>query len=104
MALSLSRYTWRHNRVLQHLAEATETAVEAARETRPAGNQALVFIKEGEKGWATSGRGRSPGILDMAQDWRLAMDLKSERCHYPQEIKETGQRPDIVVYSEEAGS
>ena len=104
VALGLGRYTWRHNRVLTHLAEAVGTAIEEANKTTPAAKGPMKFVREGDRAWSIESRGKPPSLLDHAQDWKMAMDLKGSSHPYPQEIKETGQRPDIVVYSRTAKS
>ena len=100
VALSLGRYTWRHNQVLHHLAQAAEEAIGLANAaTKEAGpTQQKGFVRAGESGGASQGRMAPTSILAAAQDWRLATDLKG-RGWYPPEIRETGQRPDIVLYS-----
>lgn len=45
------------------MAEGTEIAVEAARETKPTTNHTPRFVREGERSWAIEGRGKPHNIL-----------------------------------------
>jgi len=75
ISLASGRYTWRHNQVLQKVVQAVDEArvLPAARER---------------------------GILQGANDWKIAADLSGMRA-YPAMVAECGARPDIVVTSEQ---
>ena len=102
VALGLGRYTWRHNKVLHHLAQAAEEAVGLANAaTGEDRSQHKKFVRPGESGQRAHRRVTPSSILAGAQDWAVATDLKG-RGRYPKEIRETGQRPDIVLHSAES--
>ena len=92
MALSLGRYTWRHNEVLSKICLAVEAAlvinekefIHAADSTTSGGTPATQPVRS---------------ILQTANDWKLAADLDGSR-NYPACMKQSGLRPDMVVYSE----
>ena len=77
VALGLGRYTWRHNRVLEVLVRSVEMAITQAK----------------EKGTAAQ------SLLDGYTDWTLSSDLKSSTRPHPEAVRQTGQRPDAVIYS-----
>ena len=57
------------------------------------------FLKEGTKTTSKiESNMKHGGLLGGADDWVISADLPNQR-DYPSEIKETGQRPDIVVFS-----
>ena len=100
VALADGRYTWRHNRVLEEVALSifSNLEPEAASETAPA----KVFCSEGgKKKWIGRKQGalKSENVLGSATDWEIAADLPDWR-NYPHTVKETGRRPDIVLWSE----
>ena len=100
VSLADGRYTWRHNRVLQELALTIFANLEP--ETSNVTAPAKVFYTEGGKRrWI--GRKQGPctneNLLGSATDWELAADLPDWR-NYPPILKETGLRPDIVLWSE----
>ena len=97
VALAAGRYTWRHNRVLSALVEILQKGIAISNKAVPSEKQ--YFIKEGSKKPTTIETNRSRnGLFDGAKDWIVSADLPNEE-EYPAEIKESNQRPDIVVYS-----
>ena len=63
----------------------------------PSGKQ--FFLKEGTKKPSAIEINRNRrGLFEGTDDWIVSADLPNER-EYPPEIRETNQRPDIVVYS-----
>ena len=103
VALANGRYTWRHNKVLEELTQAI-----FCNQKPPTSRSAPVttFVSEGGKEKWTglcqvlSDEGTSKNLLGPAKDWIVAADLPDWRGSYPDIVKETGQRPDIVVWSE----
>ena len=58
-----------------------------------------VVVKEGKHDKATKTR-REPTILETACDWRIVVDLPGMHCNFPAHIAITGERPDLVLWSE----
>ena len=104
VALSDGRYTWRHNRVLEELVLAIFNRLASAKEDTQPPPPPTVFYTEGrKKQWLGQCRddftARSGNLLGSAKDWQLAADLPQWR-DFPAVVKETGLRPDIVLWSE----
>lgn len=103
-ALTQGRYTWRHNQVLKVLAEAVEFNIVMDKKRRP--EPPVLFKKAGGKGiWpetSTQSKYCNKGLLGDADDWECAADLKEWSTDYPEVIKKTGLRPDIVLTSPSA--
>ena len=100
VALTQGRFTWRHNKVLQELATIISTAkgqVEAPK------NQIPTFSSEGGKstwlGCPTNINPEKTTLLSGCKEWVVAADLPNWG-NYPDVIKKTRLRPDIVIYSE----
>ena len=102
-ALAEGRYTWRHNQVLRELAEAVQFNVEKGRYSLA--EQGTVFQSEGgRKTWPAAEalpKARRQELLKEASDWECSADLPGWN-QYPESIKESGLRPDIVLHSEKA--
>jgi hypothetical protein len=84
VSLASGRYTWRHNQVLEKIVQAIEEAKVSAGKTAQTTQQ---------------GRSWSGNPLQLANDWIVAADLPT-RKGYPDVIKDSGMRPDIVITSE----
>ena len=99
VALSQGRYTWRHNRVLKEL---TSAICSAEGQLDPPIARPPVFQTEGGRtkwcGRPTHTITKKRSILDGCNDWELAADL-TEWGSYPDVIKKTKMRPDIVFHS-----
>ena len=98
-ALGQGRYTWRHNRVLDVLASSIDIHGVEKSETL---QKTLEFTTEGgSKRW----KGRpmpvktQRGLLSGYDDWQMAVDLPSWDGQYPEAIKQSRMRPDIVLHS-----
>ena len=93
VALSKGRYTYRHNKVLEVLAETVQQAANIpAQETAP-----KQFVSEsGKEPSKVVCNAKKPGLLSKASDWRIAADIRGWD-NYLDVIKETRQRPDIVL-------
>ena len=104
-ALSQGRYTWRHNQVLKVLAEAIEFNL-AMGTTRRQPERQILFQKAGGVGsWPITSLQSTyskKGLLSEAEDWECAADLQDWNTGYPEVIKRTGLRPDIVLHSKSA--
>ena len=113
VALSQGRYTWRHNRVLRDLSDIVHTAKEKANSrtdspqperprTRSAATKPPInFIKAGGKNETQSKSQEAKSILHRANDWEMSVDLPGLH-NYPACIKQSGQRPDMVLFSKTA--
>ena len=98
-ALAQGRYTWRHNRVLQELTNAICSAEGQPNLTTAS---TTVFTSEGGlRKWHGSSSYTTThkrSILNGCSDWELSADL-SYWGSYPESIKKTRMRPDIVFHS-----
>ena len=100
-SLSGGKYRWRHDQVLEAMAGGLDTAVKNAKgkQRRP---EFIKFVKTGTTlASKTSNRGSATGILAMANDWVLLVDLKRQ-LRFPEDIVPTNLRPDIVIFSKES--
>ena len=103
-ALAEGRYTWRHNRVLERIAEAIMESIpqEEEEEASPSPQN---FVRKGsgiyysKVGCFISGSTKNKHLLAGAIDWEVAGDLP-DLDPYPQVIKDSGLRPDIALSSE----
>ena len=99
MALAKGRYTWRHNKVLESLAETIREAAEDSTQTKSSTRK---FVSERTHAKsAVPCNTLAPGILGRAFDWKIAADLKGQD-DYPDVVKKSGARPDIVLTSNDA--
>ena len=99
-ALASGRYTWRHNQVLQKLAEAVDVARKRANTKSTNHTVSTYWLRPG----STSTKpipSTQPmeSILDAAKDWTIATDLPNMR-NYPDVITDSNLRPDMVLTSE----
>ena len=100
-SLSGGKYRWRHDQVLEAIADGLNTAVKNAKgkQRRP---EFIKFVKAATTlASKTSVRGSAAGILAMANDWILLVDLKRQ-LRFPEYIAPTNLRPDIVISSKES--
>ena len=79
--------------MLKELASAIERKL---KNPKSAERTAIRFVKEGEK--PKRGERITTGILDVAKDWQLRVDI-NEKLVVPEDIVKTKQRPDIVIFS-----
>ena len=79
--------------MLQELASAIDRKLKTTKRTE---RTVIRFVKEGEK--AKKGERLTTGLLDLAQDWQLRVDIH-EKLVVPEFIVKTKQRPDIVLFS-----
>ena len=91
--------TWRHNKVLKEVVEATKMAVARANSRKIILQRKVYFLREGfslpcKKHKLPSRR----DILADANDWTVAADLEGLR-HYPQLLRDSGRRTDVVLAS-----
>ena len=103
-SLAEGRYTWRHNRVLEKLAETIIDALPQSDTETCSKKQPQRFVRE-KSGDAYkyarhfAGETKGATLLSGATDWVVAGDLP-QLGPYPHAVKKSGQRPDIVLYSE----
>ena len=99
-SLSHGRYTWRHNLVLQKLLGFVKEACRKANSMEVKPRRRIYFLREGLPQLNRPKRTLTEGenVFHAANDWRVSADLKTEKC-FPVSIKESGKRPDIVVFS-----
>ena len=92
-ALTQGRYRWRHDKVLQELADIVERERRKKRTVKE--TRKMQFVKEGET--IKKQQAQAASILDRAQSWEMAVDLK-RRLVFPS-VVQTTQRPDMVIWS-----
>jgi hypothetical protein len=105
-ALCQGRYTWRHNRVLSTIAHYVDNARRKANLAQncevPSVTPPIRFLRAGvepqtrRKKMASEDNPNS--FLNTAVDWELSVDL-SGYDKYPEPVKVSGLRPDLVVHS-----
>ena len=97
-ALQQGRYRWRHDKVLQVLADILDKEIKKPRGPKHRSHY-ITFVRQGEK--ARSPSHRTSSILDGTR-WQMKVDLNSKLV-FP-EIVQTNLRPDIVIWSSEQKS
>ena len=96
-ALAQGRYGWRHDQVLQKLAEVLEERrLEVNRARTSTTKQQISFIRQGGKTGNIIQREWS--VLKHGCEWQMRVDLKPQ-LKFPPEITTTSLRPDIVLWS-----
>ena len=101
-ALNQGRFTWRHNEILRILHYVTGKVARkmTAKKVKKVQKRGMkVFVKEGEHDKATKTK-KEPTILETACDWRITVDLPGVHYNFPAHIAITGERPDLVLWSE----
>lgn len=92
-ALTQGRYRWRHDSVLQELADKLER--ERTKKRPRQKPQMIQFVKEGQK--APKKLQPTSSVLDESDQWEMSVDLK-QKLVFPN-IIQTTLRPDIVLWS-----
>jgi len=101
-ALEQSRYTWRHDEVLRIMHYAAGKFVRkmtTENVKKPSKRATKLFVLEGENDKRHEVE-REPAILETACDWRIVVDLPGVVYNFPFHIAITGERPDLVLWSE----
>lgn len=93
VALQQGRYRWRHDQVLEVLADILDKERRKPRGPKKSQHHHIAFVRQGEKGKATKGM---TSLLD-GTTWEMRADLR-KRLVFP-DIVQTNLRPDIVVWS-----
>ena len=94
-ALQQGRYRWRHDKVLQTLADILETERRKKRPDLRHEKPAIQFVKAGEKAQTTASS--QGGLLSGASTWEMRVDL-NKRLVFP-DMVHTNLRSDIVLWS-----
>ena len=105
---SFDRYLWRHDSVLQVVAQFVRIAVNRAiamnkQGGRPA--QQVQFVRAGEAVRKKATSRRPETVLEDARDWQVVFDLKYDDAgvkrptFFPAEVFATSQIPDGVIWS-----
>ena len=95
---TLRSYTWRHNEVLEILAEASKICCETANKSlNIINNRAIQFVKEGNILKLARKNIHKPSLLQGCMDWYVATDLKPNFI-FLTEIALTTKHPDIVIW------
>ena len=101
-ALNQGRFKWRHDEILRILHYVTGKVARkmTAKKVKKVQKRGMkVFVKEGEHDKATKTK-KEPTILETACDWRITVDLPGVHYNFPAHIAITGERPDLVLWSE----
>ena len=96
-ALARGRYTYRHNKVLEVLAQTVQEAVEDTPKEKTMPTNRFVSSST-QKPCKVPCNLPKPSMLNTASDWKVVADLNGWG-EYPEAIKKTGLRPDIVLSS-----
>jgi hypothetical protein len=98
VALQQGRYTWRHNEVLKLLHHAVGSFIRrmSPEKVRKAPKKKM-FVLAGKKPKKLE---KPPALLELACDWRIAVDLPGLHGQFPQHISATAKMPDLVVWSD----
>ncbi|KAF7645521.1 hypothetical protein LDENG_00202680, partial [Lucifuga dentata] len=94
-ALGEGRYAWHHDQVLKAVADTICTGIQRSKHQLPARHN-ITFVRAGEKPQAE--RKVSTGLLALASDWQLKVDL-GRQLKFPEHIAKTSLRPDLVLTS-----
>ena len=102
VALKQGRYTWRHDDILQRMAEQLKSLLEKVNSTKVVSpsikDRFVVFVKPGEKVKKGKGTYKS-GMLFTANDWILDFDNSYDPLIFPHHITQTSLRPDLIIFS-----
>ena len=82
-ALQQGRYRWRHDKVLQTLADILETERRKKRPDLRHEKPAIQFVKAGEKAQTTASS--QGGLLSGASTWEMRVDL-NKRLVFPEVV------------------
>ena len=96
-ALDTGRYTWRHNKVLKEVVEATKMALARTNSRKIILQQKVYFLREGFS--LPYKKNRLPprrDILAEDNDWTVAADLEG-LSHYPQLLRDSGRIAFILI-------
>ncbi len=90
-------YRWRHDRVLQRLAEVVEACRLEANKTSSSSIQPRVhFVRQGAE--ARNITQQEWSVLTPGCEWSMKVDL-DQQLKFPHEVATTSLRPDIVLWS-----
>lgn len=96
-SLTVGRFRWHHDQVLAQLADGLEK--ERKRKRTKAQYKGPCFIGLLRPGEKAGKEDSSAGILGMAEDWEMRVDL-GRQLKFPEEIAITSSQPDIVLWSQ----
>ena len=97
VALTQGRYRWRHDKVLNHLAEILDIERRKKRLSKTEAKQNR-FAREGNTGHAT--KSQQHFILDKGSEWNMGAEI-GKKLVFPECVQTTlALRPDIVVWSQ----
>ena len=96
-ALQQHRYTWRHDSILQEIANCVKAEVDRKPQAPEQGDY-IQFVRAGEKACPRQRRSLV-GTLQSAQDWTLLVDLPNGSLKVPEDVAVTILRPDLLLMS-----
>lgn len=94
------RYRWRHDQVLQAIADTICTGISNSKRQQPTRSM-VALVRAGEK--PQPSKKTQGGLLSTARDWQLLVDL-GRQLRFPDIIAMTALRPDMVLMSGAAGA
>ena len=98
-SLSHGRYTWRHNQVLRKLLDFVKEACKKAKTRGIQQKRKIYFLREGNLKFHRFRSTRDfECVMGAADDWSVSADLDGER-KFPEAVRSSGLKPDIIVYS-----
>ena len=98
VSLGQGRYRYRHDKVLAVLADGIDVYLKSDKPRKAHTVTNIEFVPQGVESNKAKGNKRMVGLLDMANDWELLVDL-NRMLRFPPEIVKTNLRPDIVLFS-----
>ena len=94
---SLRSYMWRHNEILEIIAEIAKMCCKTANKISCIKTN-IQFIKEGNVSKTPQRNRHKPKLLDGFTDWRVIADVDRQLA-FPTEITSTRLHPDLVIWS-----
>ena len=104
VALDQGRISFRHDSILKIIKSTIDVKIkemktEKVSYPKDTNFEKIKFVKAGTP--LRRKKTKKVGLLDMANDWVLNVDLRDKQQAFPPEILVTKDRPDIVMYSRE---
>ena len=99
VALAQGRYTWRHNKVLEELAQWIDKKRKTMNQMPLRKKSWIKFVKGGKTVTPEEVRPMTECYLSSARDWKMRVDLVT-RLKVPEQVMITTLRPDMILSSD----
>ena len=100
VALDQGRITFRHDSILNRLISRIKTVAASIFKARPIKLPQVNFVPEGTQVRKSRKTKSAPsGLLHHATDWKFFFDLGDVEYSFPSFLANTGDRPDICIFS-----